>query len=457
MVMGYCARCKDTVESSRFRKAKSGDGVGQKVCAKYVCLLWGGIRDPQREQKRAKVVRLQATDAAAAGGDANVDIPPAHPAPRVLVATDDVAAGGDASVDLPPARPGPRLLAVDRSNGERSKADRDALEALAERLDGIKGVLINGKTKELYIDAAKWTAEECSFPLTMPETAGHTDDMHAKWTTAKKKAPALHKAIVNCLNGAARRCIEHLKATRITNPKSVVTFGTPSFLLNGDGGMPHLDAVHEWQCLMALRPCAPTKVFSGSEAVNRRPLGLTEEEVQLSIGRKYAETHGPLLLPREQLEKHMKPVGGVDLMLPGDLALLPPAHVHETPQAPTGGGGLPRCMLFFTLLIRGEADPIPDGLYDPQHQVLPFDALAKLVTHNFFPSKLTSLINELLKCYIDWSSHAKFDPMYVDRLAATAPPANEEAAKALAVQVKAVLSALAKAQKTTWSLPSHWA
>lgn len=262
MVMGYCARCKDMVESSRFRKAKSVDGVGQKVCAKYVCLLWGGIRDPQREQKRAKVVRRpQATDAAAAGGDANVDVPPARPAcwaPRVLVGTDDVAAGGDASVDLPPARPGPRLLAVDRSNGERSKADRDALEALAERLDGIKGVLINGKTKELYIDAAKWTAEECSFPLTMPETAGHTDDMHAKWTTAKKKAPALHKAIVNCLNGAALRCIEHLQATRVTNPKSVVTFGTPSFLLYGDGGMPHLDAVHEWQCLMALHPCAPS-------------------------------------------------------------------------------------------------------------------------------------------------------------------------------------------------------
>ena len=62
-----------------------------------------------------------------------------------------------------------------------------------------------------------------------------------------------------------------------------------------------------------------------------------------------------------------------------------------------------------------------------------------------------------MKCYIDWSSHAKFDLTFVDRLAATAPPANEEAAKALAVQVKAVLSALAKAQKTTWSLPSHWA
>ena len=423
MVMGYCARCEGMVESSRFRKAKSVDRVGQLVCAKYACLLWGGIRDPQREhkreQKRANVVRAQAMDAA---------------------------------VELPPARPAPRFLVGDRAN-----ADREALEALAYRLDGIKGVLINGKTKELYIDAGKWTAEECRFPLTMPGTAGHTDDMHAKWTTAKKKAPALHKAIVNCLNGAALRCIEHLQATRVTNPKSVVTFGTPSFLLNGDGGMPHLDAVHEWQCLMALRPCAPTKVFSGSEAVNRRPFGLTEEEVQLSIGRKYAETHGPLLLPREQLEKHMKPVGGVDLMLPGDLALLPPAHVHETPQAPTEGGGLPRCMLFFTLLIRGETDPIPDGLYDPQHQVLPFDALAKLVTHNFFPSKLTSLINELLKCYIDWSSHAKFDPMYVDRLAATAPPANKEAAKALAVQVKAVLSALAKAQKTTWSLPSHWA
>lgn len=38
--------------------------------------------------------------------------------------------------------------------------DSDALGDLATMLDGVKGVIINGKTRELYINAARWPAEE---------------------------------------------------------------------------------------------------------------------------------------------------------------------------------------------------------------------------------------------------------------------------------------------------------
>ena len=83
-------------------------------------------------------------------------------------------------------------------------------------------------------------------------------DCGAARGTCSPRSNRLNKTIVKCLNGAAQRVLAHLQETQVTSPSSVVTFGTPSFLLYGDGGMPHLDAVHEWQCLMALHPCAPS-------------------------------------------------------------------------------------------------------------------------------------------------------------------------------------------------------
>ena len=63
-------------------------------------------------------------------------------------------------------------------------------------LDGVKdAVIINGQTKELYINAARWR-DEILVTLTTPETAGHENDMHVKWIAAQRAAPALHEAIV---------------------------------------------------------------------------------------------------------------------------------------------------------------------------------------------------------------------------------------------------------------------
>ena len=106
-------------------------------------------------------------------------------------------------------------------------------------------------------------------------------------------------------------------------------------------------------------------------------------------------------------------------------------------------------MLFYTIVARPPTAALP-VLYDPLHQVMPFDALAKLVTHNFFPQRQTALVDLLLQSYLEWSSHPKYNVAYLSRIVETAPRGNEHAARTVTHAVKEVLSARAKAQNTAW-------
>ena len=109
-------------------------------------------------------------------------------------------------------------------------------------------------------------------------------------------------------------------------------------------------------------------------------------------------------------------------------------------------------MLFFTVLVHPKSKPLP-RLYEPEHQVMPFDAVNKLVTHNFFPDHLDPLIEFLLKCYLDWSSHLRFHVSFVNRIAMkTTPPSNLAAATTVMQAVRDVLAARKRALNTSWTL-----
>ena len=135
---------------------------------------------------------------------------------------------------------------------------------------------------------------------------------------------------------------------------------------------------------------------------------------------------------------------------PGDMVVLPPGHVHETPCQV---GTHTRCMLFFTMVIMHPNSSLP-ALYDPLHQVFSFDAIAKLVTHNFFPNQVDPLIERTIICFLEWSSHPKFVDASIRRIVDQAPACNQAAAAKLKRAVSDALKARASALKTEWR-PTH--
>ena len=84
------------------------------------------------------------------------------------------------------------------------------------------------------------------------------------------------------------------------------------------------------------------------------------EELKGSLPAAMAEAFGDMfrefdvdgngILTRAELEPHMTSVGGVSTVRPGDIALLPPGHVHETPKAL---GTVERCMLHNAMSANG--------------------------------------------------------------------------------------------------------
>ena len=385
------------------------------------------MEDPEYFRKQEQARRDQKRTLKAASGDATK--------PMTLTAAAAAAAAAPS--------PQPELLL-----GADAGVDEQKLEDLADALTHVKGVKIVGNSREIYINAGAWSPNERKIPLTQPN-AGHVDSMESRWKHAFKNDPSLRPRAIACVNSAAVRVVEHLKQTIDLPEKAIVSFNSPSFLMAGDGGIPHVDAVHEYQCLMAMVCGAPTKVFSGT--CSTYPAGITTTEFDLLATRQkqYVKTHAPLFLTRAELEPHMTSVGGVSTVRPGDIALLPPGHVHETPKAL---GTVERCMLFFTVLVQVPGEELPP-LYDPLHQVMPFDAVSKLVTHNFFPNRQPALIDLLTKAHFDWSSHLRYAPAFVNRIVETAPDVNAKNAIALRDAVKAVLDACNAMRKKTKNAP----
>lgn len=228
--------------------------------------------------------------------------------------------------------------------------------------------------------------------------------------------------------------------------------------------MPHADAEHEWSFLLALSRGVPTKVFTGLDAVKLACdlLGITQLELACCHGCDFIKAYAPLLLPRQQLEKLMVPVGGECAVLqPGDLVVLPPKQVHETPKTM---GTESRAMLFFTIVLQSKADVEqqvkPTALYDPKHQYLPFDIIGKIVTHNFFPQKCDECIDILFKSHLEWATHEKYifakarlrDT--VRRLEDITPRANASATTKLVDAIRKMLDARKEGQNTTWTIAS---
>ena len=84
------------------------------------------------------------------------------------------------------------------------------------------------------------------------------------------------------------------------------------------------------------------------------------------------------------------------------------------------------------------------------HQVLPFDAPTKLVTHNFLPERIDECMDLCLESWLAWSSHPKFIAANLSRIGQQCPDSNMKSADQLKAQVKALLDARKKAQRTAW-------
>jgi len=319
------------------------------------------------------------------------------------------------------------------------------------------GVQINGTTKEIYINAGSWPAGELHIPLAL-KNAGHKNDMQLQWSKATRHNDELHASMLQLVNNASRRAVEHLKTIGALGDEHEAHVNAPSLLLNGDGGMPHADAEREWSFLLALARGIPTKVFKGGDGVKAAfdLLGITEAELSLSHGCDFVRNYAPLLLPRSQLEKLMVPVGGVGTTLePGDMVVLPPKQVHETPKTV---GTESRAMFFFTIVLQSpKASVAPTQLYDPLHQYLPFDVLGRIVTHNLFPERITECIDLLFESHLQWATHDKYcynQKKMTDtarRLEDQTPTDNAAATKRLVEAIKKMLQARLEGQNTRWA------
>ena len=318
-------------------------------------------------------------------------------------------------------------------------------------LEGMPFQSINGQTREIYINAGQWPEKLSSIGLARPD-AGHSDDMTKAWQKAERSAPGLQDRVVSLLNVAAQQAKSYV-AAQVLVPEEALKLNAPSFLLHGDGGMPHIDAVEEWSFLLALRAGAGTKVFKGThdDATRRvcQMLGVAERELLCSSGNKYVNMYAPLMLPRWELEAQMEALGSGGLLSAGQMAVLPPGCVHETPV--NVSLSQPRAMLFFTIVVECHDGQRPKHLYDPEHQVLPMDALAIVVTHDFFPNSQDQCMDALLQSYVAWASHPKYADAFSRRVVETAPAVNRKAAESVEKSIKAILQARKTAQNTAWS------
>lgn len=331
------------------------------------------------------------------------------------------------------------------------------LENIADALDTMKGEKINGAVEELYFDAGSMK-DKLQVPLTLDD-AGHKDTMRTKWNAAFKRFPTLRDAIVDGINMASTRVVEYLTSSGLVPEGFQATMNTPSFLKNGNGGLPHADAMVEYSCLMALRCGSPTKVFRGgtTKAVKRvqELVGCTEEEMAVNGAADFLQKYAPLLLPRMELERNMVPVGGATVFKPGDVAVLPPGQIHQTPDQIVGS--MPRSMFFFTIVVSPVGQPIDARrLYDPNTQVLPLNAINTIVTHATFPEQkqFTRCVDLLIARYVEWSSHKHFKKSMLDWIgdANNCPPSNLTLAQKLGAHVRAILELHHKAQSiNSWT------
>jgi len=369
------------------------------------------------------------------------------PMPMTMPASSVGAPSGAAAAA--PATPVPEYGFIPSEEAVRKEFD-DILDALKLA----NPVSINGTTKEIYITPSEILSLVREHHELSDDRAGHPIGSDQRWSRVLQYRDDTVCAIASLVNKAASRTKAYVKE-HFKEAQSLKVHA-PSFLLYGDGGLPHQDALHEYSVLLTLQPGSPTLVFGrptgeSNKELACRVLSLKEEEVMSSSGAQYVVDNAPLLLPRAELEGGMVPAGGKPTWEAGDAAVLAPGCVHQTPCAL---GTQPRALLFFTL--------VPDACasaqnYNPLHQVLPMDVLSKVITHGFYPGPEYQLhFDKLVKTYIDWFSHPVYKKSKMGkaaweaalaRIEAQAPESNLESAKKLKGIIKRILDIRLEGQK----------
>lgn len=327
-----------------------------------------------------------------------------------------------------------------------------AFSAVLQELTIMPGKRINGDTKEIYIDYANFSTKV----EVAVQDVGHSDPMTGQWRKAETRSPGFLKEVETLTNRSVARAKAHI--VEAYGETRSLLLHAPSFLLDGDGGFIHQDAMLEYSCLMALVPGPPTEVYGrpmgeDNAAIAARALGVSHDDLVASCGYEYVRDCAPLLLPYPELAQSMKPAGGAKMCMAGDIAVLQPGCIHGTPKRRPGATAT-RAMLFFTLKPEG----VQGNLYDPTHQLMSIDAWAKVVTHNFFPQQLTLHMDCLFGAVMAAAANDKFTGTkgkkawteFLNRVADYAPADNMKQAKNLVVALQQAVTQRDSAQKLAW-------